>query len=29
MEIFLDNMQLLKFLSKVKLLQLYKYYESI
>lgn len=29
MEIFLDNIQLLKFLSKVKLLQLYKYYESI
>lgn len=29
MEIFLDNMQLLKFLSKVKRLQLYKYCESI
>lgn len=29
MEIFLDNMKLLKFLNKVKLLQLYKYYESI
>lgn len=29
MEIFLDYMQLLKFLSKVKFLQLYKYYGSI